>query len=90
MLSKNAKASHLGSLLLIAHEQVFTLIVEDIISGENNGAVTALSEKLDTMGKAGAQYRQLLRTTQDPLTFNYILSNAVMDIIFEETPAIEV
>jgi hypothetical protein len=89
VVNKNTQAYRLGSLFSTAHEQVFTLIAEDIISGENNGAVTALADKLDAMGKLGEQYKDLLRT-DDPIKFNYILSNAVLDILFDETPAVEV
>ena len=79
----------LGLLFTTAQEQVVTLILEDIISGANTGAIDALTDKLGAMGERGKLYRNLLMV-KDPIEFNTNLNSVITSILFEETPTIEV
>jgi hypothetical protein len=70
-------------------EYQFTAILDEVISGRRKGALDIFIQQLQQLGNKGQFYFHGLQTT-DAMEFNDLLVNALADIAFHISPAIEV
>ena len=81
-------ASKLSIAFTANFDFFFQCIMEEIISGKNKGSLNMFLDELSRMPD-GEKYRNLLEKASAS-DFNYYLANAVADIVFENSPAVEI
>lgn len=90
MIKSKAVISSIYSTNMIRYvEHQFGNILDEVISGRRKGAVDTFYNQLRQMGNMGNVYMQGLQTG-DAIEFNDLLANALIDIAFHTSPAVEV